>query len=467
MSTTAAAAAPPLPAADGYESDDGLVSSNSPRLEPIRPKLEPSPSPAPSLPSSSSSSSPAASPASPGKKKKSKRWRGPKPSQADSILLGTLDNFRHEASAYTVSWASETDDAEDSEGAEDAEDARKRDLRALAEKVLNVSAVPRPGPDQGATLPTTENDVVGEKTYPATAPGMAAYAERATSQQHERNGPHPIPTPRSPAMSSPRNSGVAPLLSSKMDLRSSTASIHPSSHSEDLPPIQLNSPRGDDNGQPLPSIKHHFRDLPLLAGSHAAGNGMGTPHHGFPGSPPAAMQPRLPPMQPQHSSPPTRLGDPYLDPHSSGHHQPAPPASGSYYYSQANGLQLSRDYANPSSETAGSHQTGGPATTSGHGRMSVDNMAVQTVGTYVCKVPGCTAPPFQTQYLLNSHANVHSSARPHYCPVPGCPRGQGGKGFKRKNEMIRHGLVHNSPGYICPFCPDRDHKYPRPDNLQR
>ena len=33
--------------------------------------------------------------------------------------------------------------------------------------------------------------------------------------------------------------------------------------------------------------------------------------------------------------------------------------------------------------------------------------------------------------------------------------------------MIRHGLVHQSPGYICPYCPEREHKYPRPDNLQR
>ncbi|ERT00679.1 hypothetical protein HMPREF1624_01909 [Sporothrix schenckii ATCC 58251] len=88
-------------------------------------------------------------------------------------------------------------------------------------------------------------------------------------------------------------------------------------------------------------------------------------------------------------------------------------------------------------------------------------------GPYKCEVPGCTAAPFPTQYLLNSHANVHSSARPHYCPVPGCPRSETGKGFKRKNEMIRHGLVHQSPGYVCPFCPDREHKYPRPDNLQR
>lgn len=67
----------------------------------------------------------------------------------------------------------------------------------------------------------------------------------------------------------------------------------------------------------------------------------------------------------------------------------------------------------------------------------------------------------------SSHANVHSSSRPHYCPIKNCSRSEGGRGFKRKNEMNRHGLVHQSPGYICPFCPEREHKYPRPDNLQR
>ncbi|KAL7918508.1 hypothetical protein ACQKWADRAFT_236750 [Trichoderma austrokoningii] len=100
-------------------------------------------------------------------------------------------------------------------------------------------------------------------------------------------------------------------------------------------------------------------------------------------------------------------------------------------------------------------------------RMSIDGITNPQVGGYKCTFDGCTAAPFQTQYLLNSHANVHSSARPHYCPVKGCPRAEGGKGFKRKNEMIRHGLVHDSPGYVCPFCADREHKYPRPDNLQR
>ncbi|OCT48346.1 hypothetical protein CLCR_04053 [Cladophialophora carrionii] len=58
-------------------------------------------------------------------------------------------------------------------------------------------------------------------------------------------------------------------------------------------------------------------------------------------------------------------------------------------------------------------------------------------GAYICMYNGCTALPFQTQYLLNSHMNVHSDSRTHFCSVKGCPRGPGGQGFKRKNEMIR------------------------------
>ncbi|OCL04176.1 hypothetical protein AOQ84DRAFT_124630 [Glonium stellatum] len=140
----------------------------------------------------------------------------------------------------------------------------------------------------------------------------------------------------------------------------------------------------------------------------------------------------------------------------------------------------------PSASTADSYQSSdgfSPGSQVDGHRMSIDGAVNRTLplptGTLIqhipphgangfkCEHPGCTATPFQTQYLLNSHANVHSQSRPHYCPVANCPRAEGGKGFKRKNEMIRHGLVHQSPGYVCPFCPDREHKYPRPDNLQR
>lgn len=66
-----------------------------------------------------------------------------------------------------------------------------------------------------------------------------------------------------------------------------------------------------------------------------------------------------------------------------------------------------------------------------------DSIGSYANGVYRCTVQGCVAAPFQTQYLLNSHMNVHSETRTHFCPVEGCPRGPGGQGFKRKNEMIR------------------------------
>ena len=73
---------------------------------------------------------------------------------------------------------------------------------------------------------------------------------------------------------------------------------------------------------------------------------------------------------------------------------------------------------------------------------------------YQCTFPTCSAPPFGTQYLLNSHANVHSFSRPHYCNEPGCNRGPGGMGFKRKNEMIRCVPLANPPrARKCPPAP--------------
>lgn len=107
-------------------------------------------------------------------------------------------------------------------------------------------------------------------------------------------------------------------------------------------------------------------------------------------------------------------------------------------------------------------------------------------GGFRCHYPGCSTISFKTRFLLESHMIVHSDQRSYFCLIEGCPRGIGGQGFKRKNEMIRcvsppisilivllntvlrrHGLVHTSHGYICPFCTDQQHGYPRPDNLRR
>jgi hypothetical protein len=516
MRTDAASHLAQVPVSDVYDPDD-VLPRNSPLLEPRQLTLQLSPSPAPTL---------SPSPVSPSSgKKKSKRRRGPRPSQGDVILISHLDEYRRGTAAYAadlnLEWTSETEDPEDGDDADDAEDqgdpenledsgfladsmsvrdaspeeqqvdgekdregssringretgtqgkalsaSTEEDMGALDLKSLAAGALAaftEPEPDAGPTPPVTEHDVVGGKALPAApTPPMAIHTMQAEFRKNERHPP-PAAMPYSPhSIYSPRESVHTPS-SLKMDMRSPTASIHSNSHSEGLPPIQNNSPRYESNAQTLPSIRSQLGDIPQLASSHGVGNGMRGSHHGFPGSPPGTA--RLPSLHAHLGSPPLPPAEPHRDHPLSPTHPLAPPTMSPRYYPQPNGLHRPPDYGGRSPEASGSHQPGSLPVAPGFDRMSLD--VIQTVGNYVCKVPGCNAPAFQTQYLLNSHANVHSSARPHYCPVRGCPRAEGGKGFKRKNEMIRHGLVHESPGYICPFCPDRDHRYPRPDNLQR
>lgn len=261
-----------------------------------------------------------------------------------------------------------------------------------------------------------------------------------------------VPTPQYPPEPPSRNAKSPQLLTPG------------STGSAGLPPI---SPGGSESaGQTLPPLRFHLEDmkLPLSDQEHA------TRHHApssFTQSPPDGNQ--LPPMTVSHGSPQPPLSPPESYPRS----LPSPFSATSPYPSISNGgsHRPSADFGARPPPDGANHDLA-PVNSSivpspMDDRMRIDGITNPQIGGYVCTFSGCNAPPFQTQYLLNSHANVHSSARPHYCPVPGCSRSEGGKGFKRKNEMIRHGLVHDSPGYICPFCPDRDHRYPRPDNLQR
>ncbi|ATY58646.1 Zinc finger domain-containing C2H2 [Cordyceps militaris] len=260
-----------------------------------------------------------------------------------------------------------------------------------------------------------------------------------------------------PSLSTLSRGASAVKFSIKSETRSPPPLLTPASG--ELPPLQMDSARPEKLGQSLPSIRSTFGDInripPIEKDTPIS------PHQipKCPASPPGAT-PRLPPISATHTSPPISPNDTYHrnlpSPHS------ITSSGGSYGYPPAS---LHRSSSYDISRAGSDADTAHSPSTQSH--MSIDGIASGPIGCYVCTFDGCGAHPFQTQYLLNSHANVHSSARPHYCPVQGCPRSEGGKGFKRKNEMIRHGLVHDSPGYVCPFCPDREHKYPRPDNLQR
>ena len=307
----------------------------------------------------------------------------------------------------------------------------------------------------GSTPASIDIAATREKAHALEPSHVVATTPRDFHARDDRSVTMSAPSPYSPnGIYSPLQQGRSPI--HQGDLRS------PGS----LPPMQgLASPRSDTNGQNLlPSIREQLGDITAIPadampdGRHRAG--------AFAHSPPGPGIPtRLSAIN--HTSPPISPNDVYRrDLPSPGQIMGAPSP---YQYYSMNGHARGPDYNSSATETPSTdHSASTPATsTSITDRMSIDGLTHPQVGAYVCKVPGCTAPPFQTQYLLNSHANVHSSARPHYCSVKGCSRAEGGKGFKRKNEMIRHGLVHDSPGYVCPFCPDREHKYPRPDNLQR
>jgi hypothetical protein len=229
----------------------------------------------------------------------------------------------------------------------------------------------------------------------------------------------------------------------------------------------------------LPSLGSTLGELRDLGTEHSAEQDLGRvpsrPSTAFPTSPAGNIGHRF-----SVSTLPSSARSPPQDYRTPSLHC-APSASAHGYTTSSTYPYTRTEYSsNNAGDTAGDTPTtdrsaSKPATsTSINSASSIDRMSVDSnihpqpiSGSYTCTVHGCNAPSFQTQYLLNSHMNVHSSARPHYCLVKGCPRSEGGKGFKRKNEMIRHGLVHDSPGYVCPFCPNREHKYPRPNNLQR
>ncbi|KAI9367120.1 hypothetical protein BJX61DRAFT_551841 [Aspergillus egyptiacus] len=244
-------------------------------------------------------------------------------------------------------------------------------------------------------------------------------------------------------------------------------------------PSRVRSP--ESTGTTLPPIQTQLSQLgPVLPPPTVSHSRVGSSSHSL--TPATAISPPLTrtepsPWEPSHLPllvPPKIPPSPYSHPSPASSHpistvsspvsQPTywrsgPKPSVSYPYEPASTRSPATSYPTPTENT--------PTNCESVSYSSPQSNISAPTGTFKCAYAGCQAAPFQTQYLLNSHMNVHSQDRPHFCSVEGCSRGVGGKGFKRKNEMIRHGLVHNSPGYVCPFCPDQQHKYPRPDNLQR
>lgn len=442
---------PPLTPSNEYLDPDD-VGLRSPPLKPMKVNLQPSPSPPPAVPLPDIS--PESSPEPPGRKGSSRpKYRS---SQGDAVLVAFMAGGNHSDIA-----------------------------RAAGDKPLASDNEEGDEPVKGTKVEVSVGEEKKEAWPEENGIALAALAADAL-RQTAKDLSEPAPKEATPggirlsvASSGESTEGLKPTIPSIITLYVDPPGAKPSSDTTikheisgpptagELPPIRQHSPKSAmSNGTgasqiTLPSISDQLGDINILAEAAPAGDSA------FSQSPPARPPPRFP-TAPGHGSPPKSPNDAY---------RRELPSPGRFYFnasshrrpSQPDGPQYSSagDYSSSNTETPSTDQSISTPATVGIDRMSIDGITNPQIGGFQCTYPGCTAQPFQTQYLLNSHANVHSSNRPHYCPIKGCPRSEGGKGFKRKNEMIRHGLVHDSPGYVCPFCPDREHKYPRPDNLQR
>jgi hypothetical protein len=448
--------APHVSENDVYDPDDvGL--QDSPLLKPLKPRLQPTPSPPPELPEAEESP-----PAGSSKTRKQTRRFKSIASQGDAVLINLLGGGKALEVARTAATQLLPSDDEMSDGSQKGVEigtmdktGHSNELAALAAGALKVHAA------HAATAPIE-----------ATAPAPEDINLPRFLNGHDGNARTDILSAMKVEPSDEAISHLAPSLS--------TAKSR-----DELAPIQEKSPKSEkSNGFTLPSITAQLGDLKQLTEAVTAtvdkdANGahrpsfsqspLGPPlfqvtpaHQGGQNSPPISPNDGFRRELPSPGRGPISAVGPYF--YNSNPRRPSIPSEGQNYPATASVDYSSSATETPSTDQSGSTPAGIPA---GIDRMSIDGITNPQIGGFQCTYPGCTAQPFQTQYLLNSHANVHSSNRPHYCPVKGCPRGEGGKGFKRKNEMIRHGLVHESPGYVCPYCVDREHKYPRPDNLQR
>ena len=470
---------------DTYDPDD-CVPRNSPLMKALRPNLRPSPTPPPEIPQAQVSATTFS------KDDRSSNTLKIRTHDSEDFLINCLNNGQHSNMAHNAGrqpFSEDTDyypgDSVDQTSTMSAESREGRGQQMGLEFK-----------DLGAALsPVTSNESHGRGPLSATSPTSTSSAAGGNLQHFAVGALQAVVTepPPKPPSQLPYDLAVGTrhlsihddkaLLPGPLALRdpsrsrteanprrASSPGISASATGE-LPPIQIvDSPRPEFKGQNLPSIRAQLGDLSHLSSDSQTVNEKELSPTQVPihPRPVPTNLPRLSSITGVPTSPPISPNDAFQRNLPSPHSLTG--ATPPYYYPGSGPHRRpTLDYSSSTTaETPSTDQN--PLTphtiASVTDRMSIDGIT-NPQGGYVCPAPGCNASPFQTQYLLNSHANVHSSARPHYCPVPGCPRGEPGRGFKRKNEMIRHGLVHDSPGYVCPFCAEREHKYPRPDNLQR
>ncbi|RYC64060.1 hypothetical protein CHU98_g2162 [Xylaria longipes] len=452
------------PASDIYDPDE-VFPQNSPLMKPCVPKLKPSPSPpAIPLPIVSLSSSIGG--------KSSNRRRKIQPSQGDAVLISHLDNGRRpeisqEAGYRPLDLSGSEDECQsgcESEDEEGEDGIRSNDMSPIPPLSHFAKSVAEPPPPEPTpvTGPVDLRSLATNALAAAQAVSKTTDVEILQSPIHETensqrvelveslaigrtremsitNTKRPVLAPPYPVhgsqemYSSPQHT-PSQVLMHPNNVRSPT-SLPPGNHGE-LAPLQMASPRSDSsNHETLPSIRSQFSEQ--LHGSPTDLAVRPSPH--FPHSPPTGPW-RIGAIAGNHASPPISPNEAYRN------SIPSP----------ANTLPALSPY--PSyTNTNNNHQSPSGPDYSGSGG-KIERSSISQILT----------PPTDR---IADRMSIDSMTNPQV----GCPRSEGGKGFKRKNEMIRHGLVHDSPGHVRVHHVDKDKDDPalrdvlaqRPDGPNR
>ena len=426
-------------ATDIYDSDDAYA-NRTPPLVAREVKLQPEPSPEYLTPPPRSPS-----PISTGRSKHKGRKRRTQPSQGDAVLIGFLGGLNNpdiatRAGEEPLNSASQSELSDSDEEMKDEVEAEEtvadRGLEQMAQNVMHVVSE-HEGPESGGdgmrrirppklhtnlVGPAQESEVKSKATSrrsKESTPQISSDGEQSQSGKAEKDGSLGSPPPSAVGRNGSHSTMISPTLLKH--------TIAPSDGSpmETLPAIQspTNSQitKTPNNNQNLPSLHHLSLPMDGLSPKENDARSLGAnQRHTFPIQSPSAGS--LTSRSTTFPSPQTRMNGPFTHPYS-----PSQPSPASTYSetSPRDSYQHSQDATSmsPPGKRERSFYPGGPtpkgddltpSTSSADTPHSSDSMGLDVPrpilpplmngpyvgGVFKCEHPGCTALPFQTQYLL-------------------------------------------------------------------
>ena len=423
-----------------YDSDDAFA-DRTPPLVAREVKLQPSPSPEflTPPPRSPSSSEPT------GRSNQKGRKRRTQPSQGDAVLIGFLGGLNNpdiatRAGEEPLNSATQSENSDIDEEMKDEVETEKAavgmDLEKMAQNAIDAfsghegpesrTSSPRGTVTRRVRPPKLHTDLANQARHPDAKSKAMGKRSKESTPQTSSDGEHPrsVKTEKEGPLTSPlsavgRNGSHSTMISPKLLKHT----IAPSEGSQTLPAIQsstnLQTAKSPNNNQSLPSLQHLALPMDALSPKENDARSLGmNQRHTFPMQSPSNGS--IKSRSTTYPSSQARMTGPFT--HSYPPTQPSP-ASTYSETSPRDSYQHSQDATSmsPPEKRERHFYTNGPkgddmtpSTSSADTPLSTDNMTLDASrrilpplmngpfasGVFRCEHPGCTAMPFQTQYLL-------------------------------------------------------------------